>query len=429
MPGRDTRTRWQGVFARHHDGCAVEQLSPKPSPGEVSRACSCDPSFYGKVYDRTTKRHVSTKRSRNVAAARNARKELLVKIEKGGLLTEAPLRLREAHTMFVEAAKEGRALNKHGRLYKDSAIDDIDECLRKHVVKALGPKCLADIRKADVQRRVDDLTPTLSGSRVRSVVNAIRSLYRWAQEREYVSDDPAARIRLPAMEEKPRDRIATPTEFAALLAALSTEEALPYALAGYAMGRRAQIQHICWEDINLTIGAVEWGATAAARKSAAARRVVPAVKPLMVLLRRAYDERGRPDGDQRVCPPRTKSKSGLLHTRGLADRAAVRWKADELQPIGLHDCRHTAATWLDAAGISPKVASVLMGHTTPGRQDGAASITLNRYTHVLPDATEKAREQLDAWLAAEEAKGHQGGKIDSWTAVPVRRRASGSRWA
>src|ERR1700722_10197627 len=90
---------------------------------------------------------------------------------------------------------------------------------------------------------------------------------------------------------------------------------------------------------------------------------------------------------------------------GLADRAVKTWASSGLQPIGLHDLRHTAATWLDSAGVSPKVASILMGHSTPERQAGAAQITLARYTHLMPDAIEKARAQLDRWLAAESAKG------------------------
>ncbi len=404
MPGRDTRTRWQGVFARHREGCEVEQLSPKPPLGDVSRTCNCEPSYYGKAYDRATHRHLATKRCGNIAAARNARKDLLHRLEKGELPKEAPLRLREAHARFVKASEEGRALNKHGRRYKPSAVKDINECLRKHVLPTLGSKRLTDIRRADVQRLVDDLAPKMSGSRVRSIVNAIRSLYRWSEEHELVSDDPAARVRLPAMEEKPRDRVATPPEFAALLAALPIDEALPYALAAYAMGRRAQIQRLRWQDVDLDVGAVEWGAEEAARKSRAARRVVPAVKPLLGLLKQSYTIRGRPSGDQRVCPPRRESQSGLLHTGGLAKAATKRWDARNLTPIGLHECRHTAATWLDAAGISPKVASVLMGHTTPDQQAGAAPITLNRYTHILPDATEKAREQLEAWLTAEIAR-------------------------
>jgi hypothetical protein len=58
-----------------------------------------------------------------------------------------------------------------------------------------------------------------------------------------------------------------------------------------------------------------------------------------------------------------------------------------------------AATWLDAAGVRPKVASVLMGHFTAARQPGAAPITLTRYTHALPADVERARGQLNAYLA------------------------------
>jgi len=328
---------------------------------------------------------------------------------RGGLPQEGPQRLRDAHKRFIAAAREGRALNKHGRRYKRSAWEDIDECLAKHVVPVLGPRRLADVKRANVQRLVDDLSPKMSGSRVRSIVNAIRSLYRWAQDRELVAHDPAAHVRLPAMNATVRDRVATPVEFQALLAALEIEDALPYALAAYGMGRRAQIQHLRWREVDLRIGAIEWGAEADARKSSAAQRVVPTVKPLLTLLKRAWIRQGRPSGEQLVCPPRRGSRS-LLHTGGLAERATAAWGAAGLRPIGLHECRHTAATWLDAAGVSPKVASVLMGHATPDRQPGAAQITLSRYTHLLPDSTETARTQLDAWLAAQVAAGgSQGG--------------------
>jgi integrase len=70
-----------------------------------------------------------------------------------------------------------------------------------------------------------------------------------------------------------------------------------------------------------------------------------------------------------------------------------------LTPITLQESRHTAATWLDAAGVPPKIASVRMGHATPQRQPGAAHITLARYTHALPEDIEDAREKLAAYLA------------------------------
>jgi hypothetical protein len=57
--------------------------------------------------------------------------------------------------------------------------------------------------------------------------------------------------------------------------------------------------------------------------------------------------------------------------------------------------------------VSPKIASYLMGHTTPSKQDGASTITLARYTHTLPADIERAREQLAAYLslAAKDATG------------------------
>ena len=91
---------------------------------------------------------------------------------------------------------------------------------------------------------------------------------------------------------------------------------------------------------------------------------------------------------------------------GVADRAAKAWEKakPKLTPIGLQECRHTAASWLDPAGVSPKTASILMGHSIPDRQPGAAAITLARYTHLMPDALEIARKQMDEWIVAQIAR-------------------------
>jgi integrase len=262
---------------------------------------------------------------------------------------------------------------------------------------------MTDIRRGDVQQIVDELGPTMSGSRIRAVVNALRSLYRWAQERELVEHDPAQRVRLPAMAARPIERVASPAEFAKLLAVLPLDDALPYALAGYGMGRRAQIVRLRWREVDLAIGAIEWGVEWEAAKYDASQRVVPCVPPLLVLLKRAYIAQGRPEGEERVCPSRY-SASVLLSSSGLAQRARQRWRSAGLAAITLQECRHSAATWLDAAGISPKVASVLMGHSVPQRQPGAAQITLARYTHALPEDIERARQQLADYLAAAQAQ-------------------------
>ena len=389
MSGKDTSTRYQGVFARHQRDCAIEREA----------RCNCKPSYYGVVYDRARKRHVKTRRFSTLDAARHARGDLTDVVERGDVPAGGGIRLVDARERFVAAARDGRVLNKHGHRYKPRAIDDIEEALRVHVEPIMGSKRISQIRRGHVQELVDDLAPKLSGSRVRSIVNAIRSLYRWAQDRDLAAHDPAALVRLPAMDATPIERVASPAEFAQLLAALELRDALPYALAGYGMGRRAQIIRIRWTEVDLDVGAVEWGVEWEARKYDASRRVVPAVPPLLALLKRAYLEQGRP-ADGLVCPPLTGwGRTGRLNTGWLATNARERWKRANLRPITLQEARHTAATWLDAAGVPPKIASVLMGHAVPERQLGAAQITLARYTHALPEDVEQARDRLSAYLA------------------------------
>ena len=398
MP-RDRRTRYQGVFARHQQHCRIERDRER---------CNCKPSFYGVVYDRANKKPVRTKRQPTVDAARNARTDLAAMLDRGEMPATRGLRLSEAREQFIRAAREGRALNKRGRRYKPTAVDNIEISLKVHAEPTLGRMRITDIRRGQIQELVDELTPKRSGSRVRSVVNALRSLYRWAQDRDLAGHDPAALVRLPAMDATPIERVASPAEFARLLDTLETGDALAYGLAGYAMGRASQIVRLRWRDVDLQIGAVEWGVEWEARKYEASRRVVPTVPPLLTLLKRAYLEQGRPDGGRLVCPPHYKAPSGLMSTGGLAKRARKRWEGTKLEPITLQECRHTAASWLDAAGVSPKVASVLMGHAVPQRQAGAAQITLARYTHALPEDVERARDQLAAYLAVGQANEASG---------------------
>src|SRR5262249_55437468 len=137
---------------------------------------------------------------------------------------------------------------------------------------------LIRITRAEYQAMVDSRSAgprRLSSSRISSIVNAIRSLYRWAIERELASFNPALEIRLPASDAKPRDRVATPAESATLIEAIfettpaergegksrdramARKDALPFALAGYGGARHQEIQVLDWEHIDLDLGGGE----------------------------------------------------------------------------------------------------------------------------------------------------------------------------
>lgn len=62
--------------------------------------------------------------------------------------------------------------------------------------------------------------------------------------------------------------------------------------------------------------------------------------------------------------------------------------------IRFHDLRHTAATLLLLQGIHPKVVSEMLGHAT-------VSMTLDTYSHVLPDMQKDATAALDRLLVVD----------------------------
>jgi integrase len=62
-----------------------------------------------------------------------------------------------------------------------------------------------------------------------------------------------------------------------------------------------------------------------------------------------------------------------------------------LRPIRFHDLRHTCATLLLSGNVNPKVVSEMLGHAS-------ISITLDTYSHLLPDMQEKAAKALEEAL-------------------------------
>jgi hypothetical protein len=100
VPGRDTKTRYQGVFARHQESCATTATGNR-------KDCDCSPSYYGVVWDRAARRHRKTRRFGRVDEARAARQDLADALQDGKLpaASVAGPRLDEVRDKFVEAAR------------------------------------------------------------------------------------------------------------------------------------------------------------------------------------------------------------------------------------------------------------------------------------------------------------------------------------
>lgn len=66
-------------------------------------------------------------------------------------------------------------------------------------------------------------------------------------------------------------------------------------------------------------------------------------------------------------------------------------KSAGLRPVRFHDLRHTCATLLLSKNVNPKVVSEMLGHAS-------VSITLDTYSHLMPDMQEKAARALEEVL-------------------------------
>ena len=59
------------------------------------------------------------------------------------------------------------------------------------------------------------------------------------------------------------------------------------------------------------------------------------------------------------------------------------------ETIRLHDSRHFAASLLLAQGIHPRTVMEILGHSD-------ISVTMNTYSHVVPELMREAAEKIDA---------------------------------
>lgn len=234
-------------------------------------------------------------------------------------------------------------------------------------------------------------------------------IFRRVISRGELAVNPTTQLELPAVTGR-RERIATADEASSLLSALQKADQALWATALHAGLRRGEIRALRWEDVDLAAGVIHvrrsWDDIEGTvdTKSRAGRRDVPIVAALRTYLLKHRLSSGRSEG---FVFGRTATNPFIPSNVRL--RAATAWKnenekrkkrAEEtgetatlLEPIGLHEARHTFASLLIAAGVNVKAISNYMGHSS-------ITITLDRYGHLMPGHEAEAVEKIDAYLSA-----------------------------
>ena len=296
---------------------------------------------------------------------------------------------------------------RRGRRYRPAVIRGHERCLGltlgerrrapERVVEALGDYRLSELDREAVQSYVNRIVAAgWSGSTVLNHLDPARLIYRRARRAGEVSIDPFDELDLPEAAGK-RDRIASPQEASRLLDELGEDDRAFWATWLYAGLRRGEARALRWADIDWTARTIwvhaGWDDKEGPQepKSDAADRRIPIIGALAPELRALQMRTGRRDR-QLVFGTGDGADEQSFDPTQVRRRAIAAWEAAGLEPISPHECRHTFASLLIAAGVDLNGVKVFMGHSS-------ITMTVNVYGHLLEGARDEAVRRVDELLA------------------------------
>lgn len=369
-----------GIEVRHAPRCGSRRGEP----------CDCTPGFRAFVWSARDRRRIQ-KTFPTEAAALRWREDARVDLRRGVLVASRPTTLRAFAEAWLHGARDGSIRNRSGDRYKPSTIRGYEQALREYVLPEIGAAKLQELRRQDIQRLADELSRgDINASTVRNTLMPLRAICRRALSRGDIQVNPTTGIEIAAVRGR-RTRFAMPAEAHELIEAAPAQDRALWATAFYAGLRRGELRALRWIDVDLAGGVIRversWDVKEGViePKSIAGRRKVPIAAVL-----RDY-----------LVEHRLRGADGLVFGRdgdtpwatgSISQRANKAWKAAKLTPITLHECRHTFASLMIAAGVNPKALQTFMGHSS-------ITVTLDRYGHLFPGSEGEAAVLLDAYLA------------------------------
>lgn len=367
--------RHTGIDARHRSGC----------PAHEGGRCKCRPAYRAEVWSAAEGKRLR-KTFPTLAAARAWRDDAKGEVRRGHLRADPGRTLREAAEEWLAGARAGTIFTRSGDPFKPRTLRGYEEALRLRVLPELGALPLREVSRAQLQRFARGLTG--NPATIRNTLLPVRAIYRWALAEGEVATNPTLGIELPAVRGK-RERAVNPSEASALIEHAPEADRALWATALYAGLRLGELQALRWRNLDFERGLIRVERSWDARegeiepKSRAGRRSVP----MPGALREHLPEPGDPDA-------LVFGRSGGRPFDGgsITKRARRAWEAAKLNPITLHEARHSYASMLIEGGhANAKALSTYLGHASIG-------ITFDRYGHLMEGNEAEAAEAFDRYL-------------------------------
>lgn len=283
--------------------------------------------------------------------------------------------------------------------------------IRVHLKPAIGGVPLTRLQGAQVQQLLNAKGTTLAPRTVEIMHTVLHMALDQAVRDNLIPRNVADHSRKPK-KSKPNIRVLTNDEMQRLLAA-AAECRLGIAfviMLGTGL-RRGELVALHWDDVDLkgrtlrvtgTANRVRIPGTSRTRlviqepKTAASRRRIPLPPSTAAALAQWHI---RQNGE-RLLAGSAWENTGLVVTTesgGMQDPQNINRQLNKLATrvdiphVTVHALRHTYATRLLESGVAPKIVQELLGHTT-------IMLTLDIYTHVMPELKHAAADVLDSFL-------------------------------
>jgi hypothetical protein len=184
----DWRTELPGVFARHADNCPRRDGGP----------CICGPLGYrASIVDPDTGRRTLSPDFATVAEAQAWQRDQHEAAAASKVVPQHGNELGAVIDDFLQAAEDGRARERQGNPYTPERLRQLRGAL-SYVDSALGSTPLEDVRRRHIQGMLEQLRASgVTADRLTSIVEALRSLYAYAIQRDLVGYSPVVELGLP----------------------------------------------------------------------------------------------------------------------------------------------------------------------------------------------------------------------------------------
>jgi integrase len=283
--------------------------------------------------------------------------------------------------------------------------------IRNHILPALGKKKLKALKLEDVESLFRSMVVSgLSPATVRYVHAVMRRALGQAVNRDLIPRNVAEGASLPGLGREEAQYL-TPEQVKSLLMAAKGDRLEALYIVAVSCGlRQGELLGLRWEEVDLEGHRLTVRRQVQRSRDGCGLIFVPTKgkKSRTIRLASATVEALKSHRERQA--EEVASAKGLWRNPGLVFASTIGTPLDPsnlvdrsfkpllgragLPDVRFHDLRHACATLLLSEGVPLKVVQEVLGHSS-------ASVTMDVYSHVLPDMQEKAAAAMDELLSEE----------------------------